>query len=254
MHTKRLWTVGVLIVLAANLAGCQVLKAVPALGQQLGGVAAPVDYVVQAGDCLSCIAVRYGVTTQALIDANQAKYPSIAVPSQSNRIRVGWVLVIPAGGHIAAVAASPVVAVSGIEPAAPAVSPTMAPAPVAPGGDADAERDEALALEVVRLANVERVNAGLNELVVDESLMDVGRRRAAEIVTDFSHGGLSAACAACGENIIGPALASGPFLVERWMNSPGHRANILSAVAGHTGVGVYRLGNGTVYVSQVFAR
>jgi uncharacterized protein YkwD len=257
MRAKRIQTktieriVGVagLLALAMSLAGCGVVG-----GVNLGGLtgAASTTYTVQAGDCLSCIAARYSVTTQALIDANRGKYPSIAQPSQSNRIQVGWVLAIPAGGHITQLATSPVAGVSGVEPAAPAEMPTAAPAPMAAEGEA--QFDNVLALEVVRLTNAERVKAGLNELIVDEGLMDVGRRRATEIVMDFSHAGLSAECAVCGENIIGPALASGPFLVEHWMNSPGHRASILDAIAVHTGVGVYRMANGTVYVSQVFAR
>jgi uncharacterized protein YkwD len=237
-------------VLSVSLAGCQVVASVPGF---LTGERGTSTYVVQAGDCLACIAARYGVSMPALIDANKGAYPGIAAPSSSNRIQVGWVLAIPAGGQIVQPAAgSPVVAVLGAEPGAPVQAAAAGQSPAAVVEPAQSDAD--LALEVVRLTNAERVKAGLNELIVDEGLMDVGRRRAAEIVTDFSHNQLRAECAVCGENIIGPALASGPFLVERWMNSAGHRANILSAIAVHTGVGVYRLPNGTVYVSQVFTQ
>ena len=246
---KTILKVWVWMVLSASLAGCGTVAGVVS-GIRLG---TPKAYTVQAGDCLSCIAARYGVTTQALIDANKGTYPTLVVPSASNRIQVGWVLVIPAGGQLVLPAAgSPAVAVSGAQPGALVQAAAVGQSPTAVVVQAQSDAD--LALEVVRLTSAERVKAGLKELIVDQSLMDVGRRRAAELVTDFSHNQLRAECALCGENIIGPALAFGPFLVEHWMNSPEHRANILSAIAVHTGVGVYRLPNGTVYVSQVFTQ
>ncbi len=249
--TKRSVSVAGLLILALSLVSCSAVTGLASdvnSGDLIGST--PVTYTVQAGDCLSCIAARYGVTTQALIDANRDKYPSIAQSSQSNRILVGWVLVIPAGGQVVRpTGAALTVAASSAESAAPA-QPAAAPGVVSSSGLSDDE----LALEVVRLTNAERTKAGLPELMVDTGLMGVGRRRAAEIVTDFSHNGLRAECSVCGENIMGPARASGPFLVEHWMNSPGHRANILSSQAGHTGVGIYRLANGTVYVSQVFTQ
>jgi uncharacterized protein YkwD len=47
---------------------------------------------------------------------------------------------------------------------------------------------------------------------------------------------------------------NGPALVKQWMDSPGHRANILSAFT-HMGVGVhYDRANGRMYAAQVFYR
>lgn len=47
---------------------------------------------------------------------------------------------------------------------------------------------------------------------------------------------------------------NGPALVKQWMDSPGHRANILSSFT-HMGVGVhYDRANGRMYAAQVFYR
>lgn len=44
----------------------------------------------------------------------------------------------------------------------------------------------------------------------------------------------------------------GGFAVERWMRSPGHRANILSAEFQQSAVGVFVATDGTVYLTQEF--
>jgi len=44
----------------------------------------------------------------------------------------------------------------------------------------------------------------------------------------------------------------GAFTVERWMLSPGHRANILSSEFQQSAIGVYVASDGTVYLTQEF--
>lgn len=44
-----------------------------------------------------------------------------------------------------------------------------------------------------------------------------------------------------------------PSAIQGWMNSPGHRENILRPIFAETGVGVWRVGN-TYYVTQLFLR
>jgi uncharacterized protein YkwD len=46
---------------------------------------------------------------------------------------------------------------------------------------------------------------------------------------------------------------SAEAVVSAWMNSPGHRANILDPTLREIGVGVARAGNGALYFTQVFA-
>jgi hypothetical protein len=54
------------------------------------------SYTIQSGDTLSKIAQRHGVSTQALVNANSARYPTLA--SNPGAIKVGWSLTIPSGG------------------------------------------------------------------------------------------------------------------------------------------------------------
>jgi uncharacterized protein YkwD len=44
-----------------------------------------------------------------------------------------------------------------------------------------------------------------------------------------------------------------PVAVEGWMDSPGHRENILRSEYRETGIGIWRRGN-TYYVTQLFLR
>lgn len=55
------------------------------------------SYTISAGDTLSKIATRLGVSVQALVDANKARYPSLA--TNPNAISVGWKLNVPPGGQ-----------------------------------------------------------------------------------------------------------------------------------------------------------
>ena len=67
----------------------------------------------------------------------------------------------------------------------------------------------------------------------------------------FSHDGLNAYCPMCGENII-MGGGSPERVVQGWMNSPGHRANILRDGVCRLGVAYYVV-NGVVYAVQEFS-
>jgi uncharacterized protein YkwD len=182
-------------------------------------------YVVQPGDTLSQIAAARRTTTLALIQANRDQYPRLA-ETNGRLIVAGWKLMVPAGS------------------ARPAAAET--PALIADDGD--------LALTVIALANAERAGAGLPPLAVDDGLMAIAQRRAVEIASDYSHAGLGDDCAACGENIAqGPRGTTPARMLERWMASDGHRANILRDGVARTGAAVYRTPEGVVFAVQVFA-
>ena len=105
----------------------------------------------------------------------------------------------------------------------------------------DSEFNAAYEAEVVRLVNAERAKYGLAALTQDDGAQNVAHVRAKEIVQSFSHtrpDGRSCFTAAsdlgvtyrsAGENIA-YGYATPAQVVNGWMNSEGHRKNILSAV------------------------
>ncbi len=152
------------------------------------------------------------------------------------------------------------------KPAAPVEKPTepvVAPtAPAAPAAPESTEFNTAYEAEVLRLVNIERAKYGLAALSSDSGAVKVAHLRAKEIVRSFSHtrpDGSSCFTAAkefgvsyrtAGENIA-YGYATPAQVVNGWMNSEGHRKNILSASFSKIGVGCYQSGN-TLYWSQFF--
>lgn len=111
--------------------------------------------------------------------------------------------------------------------------------------------------EVIRLCNEERESAGLAPLEKSDSLTDSAAVRAGELPSKFSHtrpDGSSCFTAITekgktrGENIAA-GYENPEQVVEGWMNSPGHRANILDPDFTKIGVGYNESGN---YWVQVF--
>lgn len=97
-------------------------------------------------------------------------------------------------------------------------------------------RDQA-AEEILRLCNIERKKAGVPALKLSRELYKPAMTRAREIVKSFSHtrpNGLSFSSVFYGINYrtVGENLAAGQtsceMVVQQWMDSPGHRANILN--------------------------
>lgn len=107
------------------------------------------------------------------------------------------------------------------------------------------------AQEVVNLVNIERQNAGLSPLSLDSTLTAAANLRADECNTLFSHtrpDGSSCftvlkefdiSYRTCAENIaIGQRTPE--EVVNSWMNSEGHRKNILTPAFNKIGIGVSR--------------
>ena len=119
------------------------------------------------------------------------------------------------------------------------------------------------AAEVVRLVNVERANAGLPALEADPLLTEAAALRTVEIIDLFSHtrpngsscftvlDELQATYRLAGENIaIGQQTPQ--QVVSAWMDSPGHRDNILHP--GYSRIGVACLENNNSYGGYAWAQ
>ncbi len=177
--------------------------------------AASVSHTVAAGETMWKLAVRYQVGTSEIILANpQVRNPDLIYPGQILKI---------------------------------------------PQLDSSVSSYEA---EVVRLVNSIRQKNGLQPLSVNWEISRVARYKSQDMLDNgyFSHTsptygspfqmikafGLSYRNA--GENIA-KGYASPQAVVNGWMNSSGHRANILSASYTQIGVGYVSQGN---YWTQMF--
>ena len=184
-----------------------------------GASAAGTTYTVQSGDSMWKIAVKYQIGVSELITAN----PSIANPGM---IYVGQKINIPEASSL-----------------------------------------QSFETEVIRLVNLERTKRGIPALTTNWQLSRVARYKSQDMIDKnyFSHTsptygspftmmqsfGLRFSAAA--ENIA-YGQRSAQEVVTAWMNSPGHRANILSASCTQTGVGAAKKSNGTLYWTQMFMK
>lgn len=143
-------------------------------------------------------------------------------------------------------APAPAPAPSGAAKPAPAATSKPAPA----GGTTPAPGVSTEEQTLLNLVNNARRGAGLHNLVFDMELMKVARLKAKDMVDKnyFSHQsptygspfdmmkkfGISFQTA--GENIAGNQTVEAAF--KAWMNSPGHKANILNANYNYCGFGI----------------
>ena len=117
-------------------------------------------------------------------------------------------------------------------------------------------------LEVVRLVNIEREKNGLSPLTEDWELSRVARYKSQDMKDKgyFSHTSptygspfqmmksFGITYKSAGENIA-KGYSTPEMVVKGWMNSSGHRANILNKSFTHIGVGYVQSGN---YWTQMF--
>ena len=118
--------------------------------------------------------------------------------------------------------------------------------------------------EVVRLVNVERAKQGLSPLSIDWELARVAKYKSQDMHDRnyFSHTSptygspfnmiknFGISYKAAGENIA-KGQKSAAQVVQAWMNSQGHRANIMSTSYTHIGVGYVADGH---YWTQMFIK
>ncbi|MCX5366163.1 CAP domain-containing protein [Streptomyces sp. NBC_00124] len=121
------------------------------------------------------------------------------------------------------------------------------------------------ASEVVDLTNRERARHGLPPLAVDAFLTTAAQAHSADMIARafYSHTSPEgsqpwdrAAAAGSRRRSIGENIACGQRspaeVVEGWMNSPGHRANILKPDFTHIGIGFAGGGSSGTYWTQLF--
>lgn len=151
------------------------------------------------------------------------------------------------------------------ETPAPEVPETPTPEePSTPENDSSQD-DTALsyAEQVVKLVNEERAKAGLSALTMDTNLTAAANTRAKEIKELFSHtrpDGSSFSTVLKEQGVTfrgsGENIAWGQKTPEQvmnaWMNSTGHRANILNENFKNIGVGYYQDENGVNHWVQLF--
>lgn len=121
--------------------------------------------------------------------------------------------------------------------------------------------------EVFNLINAQRIAAGLSALKIDEELQNVARVKAKDMVDNnyFSHNSptygtpfnmiknYGITYKAAGENIAGNSTNKGA--VNAWMNSSGHKANILNSNYNYTGIGVVSSPKyGKIYVQMFIGK
>ncbi|CDI50541.1 SafA/ExsA family spore coat assembly protein [Clostridium tetani] len=176
-------------------------------------------YTIQKGDSLWKIAVKNQVGLDELISANpQLKNPSLIYPGAKISI--------------------------------PSLNET-----------------KSMETEVVRLVNIERANNGLAPLNENWELSRVARFKSNDMIAKnyFSHTsptygspfkmmtsfGLKYSSA--GENIA-MGQRTPKEVVQGWMNSPGHRRNILNKNFTEIGIGVSKDSKGNPYWTQMFIR
>jgi len=112
--------------------------------------------------------------------------------------------------------------------------------------------------EVFKLVNEERSKEGLKPLVLDKELTESAIFRSAETVLYFDHvrpdGTL---CDTVSDRLHGENIAAGQIdpekVMDSWMNSPGHRANILDDEFESIGIGHFKASNGLNYWVQTFS-
>lgn len=121
--------------------------------------------------------------------------------------------------------------------------------------------------DVFNLINTERTKNGLPALIIDDEVQNIARIKAQEMVDNnyFSHTSptygspfdmlksFGVSYKSAGENIAGNSSNLGA--VNAWMNSAGHKANILSNNYNYTGIGVVSSPKyGKIYVQMFIGK
>ncbi|GLZ75683.1 hypothetical protein Afil01_04900 [Actinorhabdospora filicis] len=149
--------------------------------------------------------------------------------------------------------------------------PTTSPSPSSSPEKKDEPEDtgprtemQKLAAEAIRLTNVERAKAGCGEVEENAKLTAAAQGHSEDMARNnyFDHTSQDGRSPwdrsraqgyndAIGENIAA-GYTTAKAVLEGWMNSEGHRANILNCDAKAIGLGVARYNGGQLYWTQMF--
>lgn len=151
----------------------------------------------------------------------------------------------------------------------PAAVPTRMPVaiptatPSANPGQSPGNEDD-YAVQVLELVNAARAEEGLSPLVLDPAICVAASARSQELIETFSHtrpdgtdcftvfAEFGISYMAAGENIAA-GQKTPEAVMTAWMNSPGHRKNILSSSFKKLGVGLVKTESGYKYYwTQLF--
>lgn len=225
-------------------------------------------YTVQPGDTMSKIAARNGITLSQLMSANPAV-------KSASLIYVGQKLTIPStkmvsytvqkGDTMSGIAKRFEISYAELLKANPNITN---PAMIYVGQKItipDANSLSSYEQQVFELVNKERVARGLATFKYNNNLAYCARVKSQDMIDKkyFAHNSptygspfqmmekFGLRFSAAGENIAyGQKTAA--EVMNAWMNSPGHKANILSQAYTTIGVGVAKAANGTLYWTQQF--
>lgn len=151
-------------------------------------------------------------------------------------------------------------------PDTPVIPSNPAPTPTPPETSTPSVSGlSAIEMEVVRLVNIERQKEGLKPFTASSELSNVARKKSEDMARNnyFSHTSPTYGSPfdmmksfgikynTAGENIA-KGQSSAQSVVTGWMNSSGHRANIMNPSFNKIGVGHYKSNNGTNLWTQMF--
>lgn len=211
------------------------------------------NYTVKSGDSLEQLCAKYGIVVPKSLTAAEclAVKPQVTTPTKTTTTKATPTKTTPT--KTTPTKTTPAKATP--TKAAPAKT-TTAP---------NLTENNKLEKEVVTLVNQERSKQGLAPLKHNLELSNVARTKSEDMRDNnyFSHTSptygspfdmmkkFGITYTAAGENIAmgQPTAAS---VMNGWMNSPGHKANILSANFTEIGVGVAKDKDGTIYWTQQF--
>lgn len=127
-----------------------------------------------------------------------------------------------------------------------------------PVSAAAATADDTYEADVLTYTNVERTTRNLTAVAASSCVDKYAEAQALKMskAGKLSHQSMSTLLTACKLRAVGENVAygysSGKSVVAAWMNSSGHRANILKSVYRLHGVGAVKDSKGRWWVAQVF--